>query len=143
MTPALLEKITSFVEKCAKIIGLPPVKSPSLTDYPDCDKQVKMLAEKLLGSLQTPDKLNETKFGEGTIYWGGNLTSDALYPTYKSTTELLSQMNIPADFKSESNNIRFGHRRTENNDLYFIANRTGESQKTTCTFRASGEPELW
>jgi len=143
MTPALLEKITSLVEKGARIIGSPPVKSPSLTDYPDCDNQVKKLAEKLWGSIQASDKLTETKFGAGTIYWGSSLASDELYPTHKRTTELLSQLSIPADFKSESNTIRFGHRRTENQDLYFIANRTGESQKTTCTFRASGEPELW
>ncbi len=31
MTPELLEKITSMVEKGARIIGTPPVKSPSLT----------------------------------------------------------------------------------------------------------------
>jgi hypothetical protein len=37
MTPELLEKITSLVEKGAKIIGNAPVKSPSLVDYPNCD----------------------------------------------------------------------------------------------------------
>ncbi len=143
MTPELLEKITSLVEKGAKVIGTPPIKSPSLSDYPNCDTQVKALAVKLWGSLQTPDKRSNRKYGEGTIYWGGNLTSDELYPTYKNTTELLSQMNIPADFKSTNNTIRVGHRKTEEKDIYFVANRTGEIQKTACTFRASGEPEIW
>ncbi len=143
MTPELLEKITSLVEKGAKVIGTPPIKSPSLADYPNCDTQVKALAEKLWGSLQTPDKKSNRKYGEGTIYWGGNLTSDELYPTYKNTTGLLSQMNIPADFKSTNNTIRVGHRKTEEKDIYFVANRTGEIQKTACTFRASGEPEIW
>ncbi len=66
-----------------------------------------------------------------------------LYPTYKNTAELLLNLNIQEDFTSANNTIRFGHRRSADKDIYFIANRTGESQKTTCTFRASGEPELW
>ena len=143
MTHELLEKITSMVEKGATVIGTPPVKSPSLMDYPNCDIRVKKLAEDVWGSLQSPDELNEISYGEGTIYWGGNLSSDELYPSFKSTVEVLSGLNIPADFYSDNNTIRFGHRRTADKDIYFIANRTGESQKTSCTFRASGEPELW
>ncbi len=146
MTPELLEKISSLVEKGARIIGTPPVKSPSLADYPNCDIRVKKLAEKIWGSLLPPDEMSERLYGEGTIYWGGSLSSfvaGELYPTYKKTVELLSDLNIQEDFTSANNTIRFGHRRTADKDIYFIANRTGESQKTTCTFRASGEPELW
>jgi len=143
MTPQLLDKITAMVEKGARIIGEPPVKSPSLTDYPNCDEQVKELAEKLWGQLHTPNKLEETKLGEGTIYWGGNLVSDELYPSYKNTVDLLEKLDIPADFKSENNSIRFGHRKTEDKDIYFVANRTDVKQKIACSFRAEGEPELW
>ncbi len=143
MTPELLEKITSLVEKGAKIIGKPPVKSPSLTNFPDCDVQVKELAKKLWGQLQTPNELKETKLGEGTIYWGGNLISDELYPSYKNTVDLLSKLDIPADFQSENNTIRFGHRKTEDKEIYFIANRTDSKQNIICSFRAEGKPELW
>ncbi|HCC86012.1 MAG: Uncharacterized protein XD92_0393 [Proteiniphilum acetatigenes] len=143
MTPELLEKITLLVEKGAKIIGIPPVKSPSLTDYPDCDEKVKRLAEKLWGQLEEPNELKAIKNGKGTIYWGGNLRSEGLYPSYKSTVEILKKLNISEDFRSDNNTIRFGHRRTTDKDIYFIANRTNDAQRTTCTFRASGEPELW
>ncbi len=147
MTPELLEKIASMVEKGARIIGTPPIKSPSLTGYPDCDNQVKALAEKLWGTLQTPDQISERIYGEGSIYWGGKLSIDysdtSLYPDYKSTREILGRMNIQEDFVSEGNKIRFGHRRTEAKEIYFVANRTGEYQKTKCVFRAIGEPELW
>jgi hypothetical protein len=133
MTPELLEKIASLIEKGATVIGTPPLKSPGLTDYPDCDSKVKKLAKELWGSLQIPENISERKYGEGRIYWGGNLISEDLYPSYKSTTELLSGMNIQADFKSGNNTIRFGHRKTAEKDIFFIANRT----------RAEGEPELW
>ncbi len=145
MTPELLEKIVSLIEQGAKIIGNPPSQSPGLTNYPDCDKQVKLLAEKLWESLQIPHNSKEKKFGKGTIYWGGKLKPppDELYPSYKNTVEILSQLNIPEDFISENNNIRFGHRKTKDSDIYFVANRTKEFQTTKCTFRAVGDPELW
>ncbi|GAB1454176.1 hypothetical protein MASR2M47_42320 [Draconibacterium sp.] len=146
MTPELLRKITSLVENGAKVIGVPPLKSPSLVNYPNCDKEVGDLAQKLLGSLQTPFEKSETKYGKGIIYWGGelhNLSSNELYPSYENTVEILSELNVREDFKSASNTIRFGHRKTDDKDIYFIANRTNDFQKTTCTFRAVGEPEIW
>lgn len=146
MTPELLKKIISLVERGAKMIGIPPVKSPSLVNYPDCDTQVRELAEKLWGSLQSPNKISERKFGSGTIYWGGklhNLSDDELYPSYKNTIELLAESGIPEDFKSENNTIRFGHRKTEDKDIYFVSNRTNDFQKINCTFRVAGEIEIW
>ncbi len=146
MTPELLKFIGSLVEQGAKIIGTPPVKSPGLMNYPNCDNDVEELSRKLWGSLQTPNEKSEMKYGEGAIYWGGelhNLSSDELYPSYKNTIEVLSDLNIAEDFKSSNNSIRFGHRKTADKDIYFIANRTNDFQKTTCTFRAVGEPELW
>lgn len=146
MTPELLEKITALVEKGAKVIGAPPIKSPSLVDYPNCDARVKELAENLWGSLQIPDESMERKYGKGVIYWGEKwtaMTSNELYPTYENTANLLSELSIPEDFKSDNNSIRFGHRKTADKEIYFVANRTGEFQTTKCTFRAIGEPELW
>lgn len=146
MTPELLEKISSLVEQGAKIVGKPPLKSPSLVNHPDCDSEVKELAEQLWGSFNPPDKQSKIKYGEGSVYWGGelyNLSSDELYPSYKNTIRILTELNIPEDFISENNAIRFGHRKTNDKDIYFVANRTRNFQKTTCTFRAVGEPELW
>jgi len=127
MTPELLKTIIGLVEKGAKIIGKPPLKSPSLMDYPNCDKEVVELSKKLWCSLQTPNDKREIKYGKGSVYWGGELhklTADELYPSYKSTLEILLELNIAADFTSANNTIRFGHRKTANKDIYFIANRT-------------------
>lgn len=147
MTPALLEKITSLVKSGAKIIGTPPLKSPSLVDYPNCDNQVLAMAEELWGTLESPQNLEQRKFGEGMIFWGGNLhnaeTLGALYPDYESTVEILSLIGIHQDFNSKNNSIRYGHRKTTNKDIYFIANRTDTFQTTECNFRASGNPEIW
>ena len=69
-------------------------------------------------------------------------SSNELYPTYKSTSQLLAQLEIDEDFISDNNTVRFGHRKTNDKDIYFVANRTNDFQKTSCTFRAVGEPEL-
>ncbi|MEA1877311.1 MAG: glycosyl hydrolase, partial [Bacteroidota bacterium] len=125
MTPELLQKIISLADQGARIIGKPPEKSPSLSDYPNCDNQVKKLANELRDKLLSN---NET---------------DSLYPSYHYTSNLLQQLGIHEDFRSESNTIRYGHRKTENKDIYFIANRTDSFQETECSFRAVGQPELW
>lgn len=47
MTPRLLSKIVELVEGGATILGAPPQKSPSLSDYPNCDHQVSEFAARL------------------------------------------------------------------------------------------------
>jgi hypothetical protein len=47
MTPALLRKVRELVKAGAMVIGPPPVKSPSLSGYPQCDAEVRKLAEEM------------------------------------------------------------------------------------------------
>ena len=49
MTPELLRKIKELVAAGATVVGPPPVKSPSLSDYPECDQEVQRLAAELWG----------------------------------------------------------------------------------------------
>ena len=43
MTPGLLRKLKELVDAGVTLIGSPPLKSPSLADYPQCDEQVVQL----------------------------------------------------------------------------------------------------
>jgi hypothetical protein len=74
MTPALLKKIRSFVKAGATIVGNPPLKSPSLSDYPACDEDVQSLAKGLWGSLEPPTVATTRPYGKGVIHWGGELS---------------------------------------------------------------------
>jgi len=47
MTPTLLRKVRDLVKAGATVIGPPPLKSPSLSGYPQCDGQVRALADEL------------------------------------------------------------------------------------------------
>jgi hypothetical protein len=80
MTPELLAAIERLVKSGATVMGSPPVKSPSLTDYPACDHKVQELAGKLWGSLETPAQVTRRPYGQGCIYWGGSLALSAPVP---------------------------------------------------------------
>ncbi len=146
MTPELLEKIESLVYKGAVIIGDPPVKSPSLSGYPECDKKVRLLAEKIWGSVESPQKKTVRNYGEGRICRGGTFSetdSAGLYPRYDVVAGLLKEMGVEEDFTA-SGSVRYTHRTTGEADIYFISNRTGKPVRDTCTFRdGKGRPELW
>ena len=145
MLPAVLRKIEKLVIAGANIIGSPPLKSPSLMDYPRCDHELQNIARRLWGSLDTPAMLSERKYGMGRIYWGGpfSKSENELYPGYEVTAELLADMGVPEDF-SATGPVRYTHRRTKNHDIYFVANKSPHVIKADCTFRdGSDQPELW
>ena len=145
MTPALLRKISELVHNGATVVGLPPVKSPSLNNYPVCDMEIKELVQELWGTTETPDVLTTRIAGKGKIIWSKELRdkADNLYPPYAYTAAILQQMNVPVDFES-SEAIRYTHRTMDDCDLYFVSNRSNKPVTADCKFRSIGRhPELW
>ena len=63
MTPRLLTKVIELVEAGAVVLGTPPVASPSLSGYPQCDTAVQRLANRLWGDSLAPVK----RVGKGRI----------------------------------------------------------------------------
>lgn len=146
MTPTMLTKIESLLKAGATVIGNPPRKSPSLTNYPECDRQVSELAGKIWGDASAPSDITQRKVGKGSIYWGGAYSAmkyPELYPDYNSTASLLRDMGIQEDFMS-TGPIRYTHQQFEFGDVYFVSNKTNFSVTTNCFFRVNeGLPELW
>ncbi len=121
-TPELLEKLKILTDGGATIVGTKPKKSPSLTNFPNCDEQVSALANELW-----PHKIHDFPSG-GDIY------------------SLLQQQKISPDFSTEisGNDLNFVHRKSGTDDIYFIANPVNQSRTEICRFRVSGKrPELW
>jgi hypothetical protein len=146
MTPALQNKIESLVNDGAVIIGNPPRKSPSLVNYPECDKQVAAKSVSIWGATSAPMQISERKSGKGKIFWGGSLSGinlPELYPAYDATASILHQLGIPEDFESNGP-VRYTHQKIPSGDIYFVSNKTNAAIKVNCTFRVSeGAPELW
>ena len=157
MTPELLAKIRDLVKAGATIVGTPPVKSPSIAGYPLCDGEVQALAQELWGAQDVPKTVTQRRYGKGFIHWGGELSAAApkpkqdaknqalpsLYPSYDLTSALLMGMGVREDFTA-TGPVRYGHRRTEDREIYFVSNRTGDPIKAECRFRVGqGSPQLW
>ena len=146
MTPELLKKIESLINEGAVVIGLPPVKSPSLTNYPKNDLEVLELAQKIWGKTQINDDFRTVNYGNGKIIAGNELEQniDNLYPHYDILSRVLKGMDVEEDFKEPSESIRYTHRTSIHWDIYFVSNRTNETVNTNCFFR-SGEKNasLW
>lgn len=158
MTPELLSKIEELVKAGAIITGNPPKKSPSLSNYPPCDRKVQEIALKLWGSIDIPAVTTEHRYGEGTIYWGGelNVTGQTgplpslktvqwplLYPDYESTARVLQKSGILPDFLSKGS-VRYIHRSLPDREIYFISNRTGKPVVENCIFRdGTLNVEVW
>jgi hypothetical protein len=66
-----------------------------------------------------------------------------LYPSYNLTAALLQGVGVKEDFAA-TGPVRYGHRRTDDRDIYFISNRTDAPIKADCRFRVGqGSPQLW
>ncbi|GHT40649.1 hypothetical protein AGMMS49965_09230 [Bacteroidia bacterium] len=144
MTPALLKKIAELVRTGATVIGLPPEKSPSLSNYPACDEELKALVQELWGRGDAPEVLTTRNFGKGKIIWGQELKNkpDNFYPHYDMGAKILAE-SVPADFESQGG-IRYTHRTLKGTDIYFVSNRTEKPTAETCKFRITGKkPALW
>lgn len=126
ITPELLEKIKVLVDAGARVIGPKPGKSPSLSHYPHCDDAVQKLADELWDS--------------GKIISG------------KTPAEVLAAQGIKPDFECDQPLVRWIHRRTDDLDIYFVANGAvaesypfaGRPMVANCSFRIDGiQPEFW
>jgi hypothetical protein len=145
MTPALLKKILSLVHDGATVAGAPPLKSPGLSGYPACDTQIRNMAKALWDSLQEPLQQTTHTFGKGKIIWGGELSKQIndLYPEYDLTAQILRDMGIEQDF-SANGQLRYTHRTTADEDIYFVSNRTDQQVQTTASFRITNRyAQLW
>lgn len=121
MTPALLKKVRELAEAGATIIGpTRPAKAPGLTDYPNCDAEVELLAEEL---------------------WGNKKVISG-----KPVEEVLAAAGVGKDLDAPSY-VRWIHRSVagpEGADIYFVASNSPQPREATCTFRAAGlRPEFW
>jgi len=133
----VLKSLEKLIYDGAVVIGRKPVRTTSLKNYPDCDLEVKKIADKLWGNCDG-QKILSNKYGKGTVYWG------------KSVKEVLEELKVPPDFEvkgidNSDRHIDYIHRQTETEDIYFVSNSKPVAEKLTCVFRVDNNriPELW
>ena len=135
MTPRMLECLRKLVRAGATVIGPRPQHSPSLADYPKCDREVKGLAGTLWGE-DDGVRVLEHRCGQGRVIWG------------KSPSDVFADQNLEPDFAFEGasaySHLAYVHRVAGAADIYFVSNQRQQFDSAQCTFRVSGKiPELW
>jgi hypothetical protein len=139
MTPTLLRKIGQLLRDGATVIGKAPRQSPSLSGYPKCDDDVRALVDSIWGSS------NEAihAIGKGRLIVDTTTpTFPSIYSDYGMTEQVLKEMGISPDFDSDVP-LRYIHRRTADQEIYFVANSDAKAVSTMCRFRATGKPQWW
>jgi hypothetical protein len=66
MTPKLLRKVSELVKAGATVVGPAPLRSPSLSRYPQCDDEVQKLARELWSGGAGE---GATRVGKGRVLW--------------------------------------------------------------------------
>jgi hypothetical protein len=131
MTIKLAKKIEELVNQGMVIVGPPPVRTPGLTNYPQCEDELKQIVDRLWGDTSSP---GESKVGKGKVCWG------------KTPQEILSAMGVPTDFScGNPAPFRYIHRRAEDgSEIYFVSNKQNAEMEAICNFRISKRrPEFW
>lgn len=123
-----LRKVESLASAGATIVGPKPTQPIGLSADPAEDQEFRELADRL---------------------WGMDADGAAVIRDI-AARDALAAANVPPDFlvtgvaSPGPNQIDYFHRRTNDADIYFVANRTNESQEFDASFRISGrQPELW
>ena len=137
ISPEALRRIGEFVAAGATVVGRKPLRSNSLRGYPDCDGEVRALADRIWGPCDGETVRTHTH-GAGKVFWNAPLK------------EILAGMGVPPDFVVESpaneeQEIDYIHRSTETADIYFVANTSTEHRRAVCRFRVAPDrvPSFW
>ena len=133
MSPAVVRRVKDLAEAGAVVVGVRPAKSPSLRGWPECDQEVRKLADELWGAGVTA-KSGSRPVGKGRVIWG------------KPIEEVCAELNLKPDFEAdcEAREVARIHRSIDGAEVYFVSNQEPFAKRMTCTFRVSGKvPELW
>jgi hypothetical protein len=144
MSPPVLRRLKQLVEAGATVIGPPPQHAPGLSNWPQCDAEVRALARALWGPSPAP--AGERKLGRGRLIWGRPLADIAAADRLPPDVEFrdLVPASIPPRFDGVSVPLDWIHRRDGETDFYFIANIGDRAASAQAVLRAAGRaPELW
>jgi alpha-L-rhamnosidase len=128
MSLPVLRRLQTLVHEGATVIGKRPLDSPSLADN---KTEFNTIADDLWGTAQ-----GDRTVGKGRVLQQG------------SVSEALQQARIAPDFTftrpTPHSNVLYVHRRTPTADLYYIDNRSNQTETFETSFRITGKAaELW
>lgn len=133
MRPELLKKLQELVADGMIMLGPAPCKSPSLTNYPECDREVQSIAKAMWQEDVLPFS-EEVKYGKGRIYRSGSIE------------QIMNDLGIVPDFASDDPvlPLKFIHLQDDGAQIYFLSNQEDSTIAFDGIFRTKNMmPELW
>jgi len=134
MSLPVLTKINELVKAGATIIGPKPERTPGYSGYPGSEESFKAIASELWAGLDGISRTTRV-YGNGRIFWSTPVKT------------VLDNMDVRPDIeysKPLDSRIDWIHRRTNDADIYFLANTTDVPLETEIRFRVTGkEAETW
>lgn len=131
MTPKLARKVRELVQDGALILGPKPKRSPSLVGYPECDNEVRAIADAVWGDVNGKN-VKEHAFGKGRVYDG--MTIEAV----------LKSDGVSPDMLWSEGKLNWEHRQIDGSDFYFVSSREKKSVSTELSLNIEGKiPEFW
>ena len=144
----VLKKVRDLVAEGATVIGhIKPTRSPGLHGHKEKDREIKLLADELWGDGGWSDQPDSSKVLIRSIGRGRFLIA-------RDRSAALRAIGVGPDFEiagrpeGDLGPLDFVHRRTREEEFYFIRNTTREPQSLVCRFRVEAEargltPEFW
>ena len=134
MSLEVLRVIENLVQKGATIIGKKPTTVYGLANYKTREAEMKQLADKIWGKSSAKKQIR--KYGNGQIISG------------YTEKEILTKQGIVPDFIAKTDNklskLAYIHRRTANEEIYFVSNTDSVPVTAQIQFRVTGmQPQLW
>ena len=132
MRPEVLQKIERLVKQGGVVVGPKPEKSPSLQNYPECDRKVELLADKLWAApIENGKRLQH--YGKGFVAEGFELS------------ELFDQIDLTKDLDiGDDQPVLWTHRSMPGLHIYFLTNQSNVEINIVPDFRVQGmKPQLW
>ncbi len=145
----VLKKIEKMVEQGIVLVGNPPERTYGLTDYPQSDKELKTIANKLWGKADGKNVF-VNNVGKGKVYAG------------KTVAEVLEMEKIKPDIAwepKENIELEYIHHTSDDVDVYYVLNKWAfkgindldyrnvaalpdRYVQTNCTFRVKGDRKI-
>lgn len=150
MRPEVAEAIQKLVRDGAVVVGPRPERSPSLQNYPECDRRVKALGAEVWGNVDGAT-FKSRQYGKGWVYDGVTLAEVLKKHGVAADVDLGSSSTLLCTVAgtgklgvNETGGILFKHRAAENQDIYFLSNTSGKTAEFDALFRQSARtPYMW
>ena len=148
----VLRKLEQLVKEGMTLIGPRPAEATGLTDFPQNDREITEIANRLWGKTDGKT-ITENQYGKGRVIWG------------KDVNQILAGMNVLPDLQFKGTHpktaLDYIHRRTNTEEIFFVTNRFSQMkyndfeyryqpalpdryEQVECSFRVSGKvPESW